>query len=156
MKKIGIIIAFVIGLFNSTNAIAQLNAQNYEDAVGYKTVWTLKDACIRHFDNGDYVLLAPTNNDYENTMASIVLGNTKESAILSLKELQKIVKKETKLSKGGVIVKGCNGKKTHIFKSQGTFAIKTDFVAGESYILWHMKNRFEDAENAINKFNEEN
>lgn len=136
---------------------------SHEDYGRYKTVWQASSLLgnianesggIRYLSNGTYVLFGETKNQFEDSMASIVLGDSKESAILTLEDLRKIVNKEVEIPKGGLIVNGVNGKKTTIYKSQGSFAFETEYVAGESFLLWHMKRKFEEIKDAIRKFDD--
>jgi chromosome segregation ATPase len=155
MKHIISTLTIIILSVITFTANAQLVGMSTEEYAEYKTVWKHLDGYIRYMeDSGTYVLLGSTNNRFENTMASIVLGDSKESAILTLNDLQKIVMKETDFPKSGLVVMGYNGKKTTIYKLQGTFAFKTESVAGETYILWHMKRQFDNARQAILDFND--
>lgn len=146
------VLAIAVLILMSTNVYGQLNGVSVEDYAGYKTVWRVSDGCIRYMDNA-YVLLGSTNNRYESTMATIFLGNSKESAILTLNDLQKIVNKETEIPKGGLVVKGYGDDRTTIYKIMGTFPFKTDGVAGETSVLWTMRHRFDEAKDAIRNFN---
>ena len=77
-------------------------------------------------------------------------GDDKESAILSLKDLQSI--KKTK-PKDTLYVEGMGGKKTSIyFDGMGQMIFDTDGVAGFSYQLGFLK--FDKAISAIEKFEE--
>lgn len=156
MKHFITIISIIILSTISINTYAQLNVVTYEEAYGYKTVWKapMRYGCIRYSD-GLYYLCGSTNNKYEKSYATILLGDDKESAILSLDDLYKIVSKETKLPKGGLIVKSIDNKTTTIYKTINGPTLKTEYVAGESYILYAMRNKFDDAKEAINNFKEE-
>ena len=118
MKHFITIISIIILSTISINTYAQLNAVTHEEAYGYKTVWKapMRYGCIRYSD-GFYYLCGSTNNKYEKSYATILLGDDKESAILSLDDLYKIVSKETKLPKGGLIVKSIDNKTTTIYKT---------------------------------------
>ena len=156
MKHFITIISIIILSTISINTYAQLNVVTYEEVYGYKTVWKapMRYGCIRYSD-GLYYLCGSTNNKYEKSYATILLGDDKESAILSLDDLYKIVSKETKLPKGGLIVKSIDNKTTTIYKTINGPTIKTEYVAGESYILYAMRNKFNDAKESINNFQEE-
>ena len=156
MKHFITIISIIILSTISINTYAQLNVVTYEEAYGYKTVWKapMRYGCIRYSD-GLYYLCGSTNNKYEKSYATILLGDDKESAILSLDDLYKIVSKETKLPKGGLIVKSINNKTTTIYKTINGPTLKTEYVAGESYILYAMRNKFDEAKESINNFKEE-
>ena len=156
MKHFITIISIIILSTISINTYAQLNAVTHEEAFGYKTVWKapMRYGCIRYSD-GLYYLCGSTDNRYEETCATILLGIDKESAILSLDDLYKIVSKETKLPKGGLIVQGMNNKTTTIYKTINGPTLKTEYVAGKSYILYAMRNKFDEAKEAINNFKEE-
>ena len=156
MKHFITIISIIILSTISINTYAQLNVVTYEEVYGYKTVWKapMRYGCIRYSD-GLYYLCGSTNNKYEKSYATILLGDDKESAILSLDDLYKIVSKETKLPKGGLIVKSIDNKTTTIYKTINGPTLKTEYVAGESYILYAMRNKFDDAKEAINNFKEE-
>ena len=156
MKHFITIISIIILSTISINTYAQLNAVTHEEAYGYKTVWKapMRYGCIRYSD-GLYYLCGSTNNKYEKSYATILLGDDKESAILSLDDLYKIVSKETKLPKGGLIVKSIDNKTTTIYKTINGPTLKTEYVAGESYILYAMRNKFDEAKESINNFKEE-
>ena len=156
MKHFITIISIIILSTISINTYAQLNAVTHEEAFGYKTVWKapMRYGCIRYSD-GLYYLCGSTDNRYEETYATILLGDNKESAILSLDDLYKIVTRETKLPKGGLIVKSMNNKTTTIYRTINGPTLKTEYVAGNSYILYAMRNKFDDAKDAINNFKEE-
>jgi hypothetical protein len=62
--------------------------------------------------------------------------------------------KETEFPKSGLVVKGYGNVATTIYKSQGSFAFKTEYIAGETWILYHMKNKFDKAKEAITNFQE--
>ena len=156
MKHFITLISIIILSTISINTYAQLSGVTHEEAGGYKTVWKapMGYGCIRYSD-GLYYLCGATDNRYEETYATVLLGGNKESAILSLDDLHKIVSKETKLPSGGLIVKGMNDKNTTIYKTINGPTLKTEYVAGNSYVLYAMRNKFDDAKEAINNFKEE-
>lgn len=157
MKKF-ITLIFVMAItLTSINTYAQLNTMTVEEYGGFKTVYERSALGIVfgeiRYSRGEYILFGATDNDFEDSMASIVLGKSKESAILTLEDLRKIVKKEVKID-DEIVVKGCNNKYTHIYRGMGEFLIETDGVAGSSHILWRMSNKFEEAKEAIRNFKE--
>jgi hypothetical protein len=148
----------IILTFATISAYAQLNGVSHETAAGYKTIWEAPMGYgeIRYMESeGLYVLCGVTNNKFENSMATIVLGDSKESANLSLDDLHKICTRETKLPKGGLVVNGYAGKSTEIYFTMNGPTIKTEYIAGESFVLFFMKKKFDDAKNAINTFKEQ-
>lgn len=156
MKKIIILISIFILSTISINSYAQLNGLTHEEACGYKTVWKapMKYGDIRYSD-GVYYLCGVTNNKFEDTCATILLGKNKESAILSLDDLHKIISGETKLPKGGLIVRSKNNKASTIYRTMNGLTFKTEYVAGETYVLFVMRNKFDEAKEAIINFEEE-
>lgn len=154
MKRILLTIAFALLCALSFNAHAQLQTKTVEEARGYRVVYKapMGYGQIRYIA-GMYVLLGVTDNQYEDTMASIILGEDKKTAVLSLEDLRKIAQKKTKL-KEPIVVKGVGGKDTTIFNGLGEIIFKTEGVAGESHLLWAMKNAFNDAEDAVLAFEE--
>ena len=71
------------------NAFSQLTVKTVEETHNYQTAykfWRGYDE-IRHFASS-YILLGANNNQFEDAMHSIVLGETKEEAIQSLYDLQ--------------------------------------------------------------------
>lgn len=155
MKKI----LFVILLCLCSNSLinAQLSIQTVEEAHNYQTVYECYIGFgtymgeIRYVSDG-FVLFGVTDNHYENSMASIYLGETKEEALETLEDLRKIVKGEKEVPKN-FVVRGCNGKETQIYRSFGEWIISTKGVAGDSHILWRMSSRFEKAKEAVLNFN---
>ena len=138
-------------------SFAQLNVATHEEYAGYKTVWKAPMGYgeIRYMEpSGTYVICGSTNNKFEEKMATIILGDTKESTNLSLDDLYKICTKETKIPKEGVVVKGWNDKKTEIYFTMNGPTIKSDYVAGESFILFYIKKRFDEVKKAIEDFEE--
>lgn len=152
MKRIFLTIAFALLCVSS---FAQLNGQTVEESRGYKTVYKvpMNYGEIRYAD-GIYFLCGGTDNRYETTMATILLGGDKESAICSLEDIRKILFHETQLPKGGLVVDGMGGKKTTIFRGAGEFSFKTDGVAGTAHTLWVLKGNIQKAEDAIENFEE--
>lgn len=149
-------ITIIGGVIISAVSYAQLNVVTSEEAAGYKTVWKapMKSGCVRYYD-GHYYLCGSTDNRYETRYATVLLGGDKESAILSLDDLYRIVSGKTKIPNGGLVVKGMSYKNTIICKTLHGLALKTEYVAGNSYILDAMRNKFDDAKKAINNFKEE-
>ena len=78
-----------------------------------------------------------------------------EVAILSLEDLRKIVSKEIELPKSGLVVKDVDGKRTTLYKRfDGMIYFKSEYVAGETYVLYTMRNKFDAAKQAILNFND--
>lgn len=163
MKKILFLLVLVFTVLVSN---AQLNVQTVSDYAHYKTVYTVtyfgsSMGEIRYISNPEqsgYYLLGVTANQFEKTMASIYLGQTKESAVKSIKDLKKLYDtSET----GEYVVDGFKCK-THIVISYQMGAksiqIKSDGVAGLSGIpSWFCTKdkHYNGAIDAINSFIEE-
>ena len=154
MKNIITLISTLILITLTFTANAQLNGLTHEESAGYKTVFEVKSMSIpsRH---GTYFLCGSTDNQFEDTYATIYLGDDKESAILSLEDLRKIVSKEIELPKSGLVVKDVDGKRTTLYKRfDGMIYFKSEYVAGETYVLYTMRNKFDAAKQAILNFND--
>ena len=158
MKKFITLIFVCISMLFSLTCFAQLKVVNTDDARGYKTVHKIQyphpssNGEIR-YSSGTYFLVGVTDNQFEKSMASIILGNTKDSAIQSLKDLQSM---RSELPKDGVYVPGLGSKKTHIYKLRTMFremVFSTDGICGITYVLTIIN--FEKAIKAIENFNEE-
>ena len=119
------------------NANAQLQTRTIEDARGYVTIhkFWMGNAKIVKYNDGSYVLWGASNNQFEDTMHSIFLGDDKTSAIQSLRDLGTL-KKECK---GTMIVSGINDKETKLYRYQGMTVFETEGVAGCSYALFYLK-----------------
>lgn len=141
----------------------QLNVQTIEEFAGYKTVYEIN--CVgtymgevRFIIGTGYVLFGKTDNQFEKGMASVVLGITKESAILSLKDIRNL--KETSSVGDVLVVKGFDDTPTKIIcvrEFGKNFTIKTNGVAGSSNILSYVTNTnayYDKIINAINAFDE--
>lgn len=86
MKKfIFILVAVFATVFQS---YGQLQTKSIENARGYETVYKfwMGYGEIRKMDNS-FVLLGASTNEFERTMHTIYLGDDKNSAIQSLKDL---------------------------------------------------------------------
>ena len=138
----------------SIMSFGQISTMTVEESRGYITVYKAPAGYgeIRYI-RGMFILFGASDNRFEDSMHSIYLGNNKESAILSLEDLRKIVKKETPL-RNTIVVKGFNDKNTEIVKVMGEIIFSTEYVAGVSHLFWAMRNDFENAKNAIENFNE--
>ena len=153
----------------SIMSFGQLNIQPIEDYAGYKTIYTVK--CPMHPHLGEiryftkqkvYVLLGESDNQFEKTMVSIVLGDTKESTIKSLYDLKDFTQNTPNYEVS--VVTGCNDKTTKIYTYNCGFGVnglymKTDGVAGESYVGTYIfatttERTFEKIINAIKEFEE--
>ena len=160
MKNIITLIPTLFLITLTFTANAQLNGLTHEESAGYKTVFEVKSmsipsrGCIR-YSHGTYFLCGSTDNQFEDTYATIYLGDDKESAILSLEDLRKIVSKEIELPKSGLVVKDVDGKRTTLYKRfDGMIYFKSEYVAGETYVLYTMRNKFDAAKQAILNFND--
>lgn len=149
MKKILFVLMLCISMVLTTNANAQLNTKTVEDVGGYKTVYKfwMGYGCIRYCD-GTYILMGASTNQFENRMHSIILGDSKESAILSLKDLSKL-KKSCPTT---IVVPSANNRNTKIYKLAGETIFESEGVAGYTHALFYLK--IDKAINAINCFNE--
>ena len=135
MKKFFILclMAFVM----CVNANAQLQTRTIENARGYETIhkFWMGNAKIVKYNDGSYVLWGASNNQFEDTMHSIFLGDDKASAIQSLKDIGVLKKKFD----GTIIVSGINNKETELYRYQGMTVFETKGVAGCSYALFYLK-----------------
>ena len=147
MKKIFFVL---MAIFATTfTSYAQLQTKTIEDVGGYKTVYKfwMGYGCIRYC-NGTYILMGASTNDFEDTMHSIILGDNKESAILSLKDLSEL-KKSCPTT---IVVPSANNRNTKIYKLAGETIFESEGVAGYTHALFYLK--IDKAINAINYFNE--
>jgi hypothetical protein len=147
MKKI---LFILMAIFATTfTSYAQLQTKTIEDVGGYKTVYKfwMGYGCIRYC-NGTYILMGASTNDFEDTMHSIILGNDKKTAILSLKDLSEL-KKSCPTT---IVVPSCNNRNTKIYKLAGETIFESEGVAGYTHALFYLK--IDKAINAINQFNE--
>lgn len=135
LKKVFFAIAAIIVI---TNCQAQLT-ETYKSDVIYTWGGNLlfpRLAEIKHID-GVYILLGGSNNSYEKTMHSIVLGDSKEQAINSIIQLSTL--KNSLGKKDELNVLGINGKTTKIYKvAFGTVVFSTSGVAGVSDVLYFL------------------
>lgn len=148
MKKI--FATLMISLF-IINVFGQLITQTVEQAHNYVTVYKFWRGLgeIRYFDStSNYILFGASTNQFESTMHSIVLGQTKEEAIKSLQDLQALKKQ----CKEELVVYGANNSETHIFRAEGTTVFATHSVAGYSFALYYLK--IDKAIEAVQNFNE--
>lgn len=147
MKKILLIL---MAIFATTfTSYAQLQTKTIEDVGGYKTVYKfwMGYGCIRYC-NGTYILMGASTNDFEDTMHSIILGDDKKTAILSLKDLSEL-KKSCPTT---IVVPSANNRNTKIYKLAGETIFESEGVAGYTHALFYLK--IDKAINAINNFNE--
>lgn len=130
---------------------AQLNVQTHSEASGYIPVCDIKAHFgvivgeIRFIHNVGYVLCGVTDNQFEETMATIVLGKNKTEACQSLKDLRNIV---LNYEAGTYVVKGIQDRTTKIIIPSTKLlaaVIETEYVAGQSavpYWLCYNDNRY--------------
>ena len=147
MKKI---LFILMAIFATTfTSYAQLQTKTIEDVGGYKTVYKfwMGYGCIRYCD-GTYILMGASTNQFENSMHSIILGDSKESAILSLKDLSEL-KKSCPTT---IVVPSVDNRNTKIYKLAGETIFESEGVAGYTHALFYLK--IDKAINAINNFNE--
>lgn len=147
MKKI---FFALMAIFATTfTSYAQLQTKTIEDVGGYKTVYKfwMGYGCIRYC-NGTYILMGASTNDFEDTMHSIILGDDKKTAILSLKDLSEL-KKSCPTT---IVVPSANNRNTKIYKLAGETIFESEGVAGYTHALFYLK--IDKAINAINCFNE--
>lgn len=147
MKKI---LFILMAIFATTfTSYAQLQTKTIEDVGGYKTVYKfwMGYGCIRYC-NGTYILMGASTNDFEDTMHSIILGDDKKTAILSLKDLGEL-KKSCPTT---IVVPSANNRNTKIYKLAGETIFESEGVAGYTHALFYLK--IDKAINAINNFNE--
>ena len=147
----------------SIMGFGQLNVQTVEEYAGYKTVCKINCVAtyvgeVRFITGTGYVLFGKTDNQFEKNMTSIVLGMTKESAILTLKDIRDL--KESSSVGDVLVVKGFGDKPTKIICVRDfgkNLAIKTEGVAGSSNILSYVTNTntyYDKMVSAINAFDE--
>lgn len=152
MKKI--FMAIALCLVCATTINAQLVTKSIAEARKYTTVceYSVMTVCfgeIRYTSDG-FILFGVTNNRFENSMASIFLGLTKEEALLTVEDLHKILQnKEMK----EFVVKGFDNKNTTVYKSFGTYFIETEGIAGASDILSYLKLKITKTKESIQNFN---
>lgn len=134
MKKI--IFILVALLATTFSSYGQLQTKTIENARGYKTVYKfwMGYGEIRKFESG-FVLFGASTNQFENSMHSIYLGDDKNSAIQSLKDLGELKKN----CKDVVVVIGANQKETKIYKLAGETIFETNGVAGYTHALFYLK-----------------
>jgi len=134
MKKLFLLLSLV---FSCVSLYGQITIKEANDVNPYISLCNIKDAGvrtgeIRYFkSDGMYVLMMSSSNQFERKMHSIILGDSKQSAIQSIKDLRELrnsIKKEDEL-----IVLGLNGKNTTIVKSGKGFYAATEGVAGYGY-----------------------
>ena len=125
MKKIiFILVAVLVTTFSS---YGQLQTKTIENARGYKTVYKfwMGYGEIRKFESG-FILFGASTNQFENSMHSIYLGDDKNSAIQSLKDLGELKKN----CKDVVVVIGANQKETKIINP--ITRLKLQFISNSS------------------------
>lgn len=136
MKRI--IVALMLCLV-SIMGFGQLNIQTVEEYANYKTVCEIRkygfnSGEIRYFPEYGYTLFGSTDNQFEKSMASIYLGETKTNAIQSIKDLQAL--QENGEIGQTYVLGGHKNKvtKAYIVKLMGyrTLYMKTDGIAGSS------------------------
>lgn len=141
-------ICILISVLFACSAFAQLTKVQSAYKSVYKWNGITQKGEIR-YDDEFYYLCGESSNKYEETMHTIVLGDSKESSIVSLQQLGFL---RQYLRKGDEIkVIGMGGKTTSIFKSMGNIFFSTKGVAGMSGCLNYFK--VDDAIQAITKFN---
>ena len=154
MKRLILTILLCMFSVISFDAKAQLQTMSVEESRGYQTVFKIPMGYgeIRYIKEA-YILFGVTDNKYEKSMASIFLGTSKESAILTLEDLRKIVFRETKLTEP-IVVKGFADSNTTILKNLGEIMFKTSGVSGYSHAFGMLRGSFDKAREAILSFPE--
>lgn len=122
----------------SIAGFGQLNIQTVEESGGFKVVcetssFGFNRGEIRYSENIGYFLVGETDNEFEKDMASFILGKTKESAVLTIKDLSEF-RKNAEPNKI-YITRGLKGEtKIWCVKTFGCRGIKmeSEFVAGSS------------------------
>lgn len=135
MKKI--FMAIVLCLV-CTVSFGQLNIKTQQEVANYEVVfkWWNGWGNIRYFyDTEQFVLLGASDNNYEESMHNIVLGNSKESAIESLKQLGEL--KQT-FFKDVLVTYGLNNKQTKIYRGGNGLVFETEYIVGISYALCYL------------------
>ena len=97
------------------------------------------------YENGSYILYGPTNYRYSNALHTLYLGDTKESAIKSLEDLERMRNN----TQAEWIIAQPNGKDVRIFHDSGFFLFSTKDVPGYTSVLHYLK-----TEKAIKKIAE--
>lgn len=150
MKRI--LMAIMLG-FISISSFAQLHKISLEEAHGYRDVIVFKNVVTAgyiRYAGGTYILCGVTTDHYDDEMATIYLGDDKESSIATIEDLCNL-----KLGKEPIIVLGAAEAETSIFKFMGGLEIETEGVAGISGVLGYLKPKKEKAIKAIQDFNED-
>lgn len=152
MKKF--LLAIVLCLV-CTVSFGQLNVKTQQEVAKYEIVfkwWNGGWGQIRYFYNTEqFVLLGASDNNFEETMHSIILGEDKVSAIKSLQDISEL--RQTKFE-DVLIVNGYKNKPTKLYKVMGCLYFETEGVAGVSYALTYLNvNKIEHAIFAIENFN---
>jgi hypothetical protein len=152
MKKF--LMAIVLCLV-CTFSFGQLNIKTQQEVAKYETVfkwWNGGWGQIRYFfDTEQFVLFGVSDNNFEERMHSIILGEDKVSAIKSLQQISEL--RQTKFE-DVLIVNGFNNKQTKLYKVLGCLYFETQGVAGVSYALTYLNiNKVDQAILAIENFN---
>ena len=134
MKKLFIA---VIMTMLSINVFAQLQ----ETRPSYQTIYEWGGFGVRHgeirYDGNIYYLCGESSNRFESKMHTIVLGTTKETAIVSINQLDSL--SDNMGRKDEVKVIGIGDKQTTLFKEMGTLCFTTQYVAGWTDCLYALK-----------------
>ena len=143
-------ICILVSVLFACSAFAQLTQVQSAYKSVYKWNGMPRHGEIRH--NGEFFYLCGESmNRFESSMHTIILGETKEEAIISLRQLDSL--RENMGRKDEVKVVGIGGKTTTIFKVMGSICFSTDGVANMSDCFVMFK--LEKAIQAINDFGTE-
>ena len=121
-----------------TLCFGQLNVKTQREVANYEVVfkWWMGWGNIRYFyDTEQFVLLGASDNQFEENMHNIVLGNSKETAIESLKQLGEL--KRT-FFKDVLVIKDLNNTQTKIYRGGNGLVFETEHTAGVSYALQYL------------------
>jgi len=156
MKKLCMAIALCLICAITFEVKSQLQAQTVEEYAGFKEICRFgpdKNGAIRYLKGRGYVLCGKTDNQFEKTMASIFLGVTKESAILTLRDLRDL---KDNIKEELVVTSGNPDSMTRIyFDSFYQLWFSTNGVAGSSWALtWLTEKNLKKITTAIQEFEE--
>ena len=133
-----------------TVSFGQLNVQKVNEYAKYEVVykWWNGWGQIRYLiEEEQFVLFGASDNQFEDTMHSIVLGSSKEEVLISLNDLGSL--KKSYFSET-LIVNGMRNRPTKLMRGNGLM-FSTEGVAGVSYALSYLN--VNKAISAIENFN---
>lgn len=142
MKKKAIILALLSFCLISQKANAQLNVTAaVEQKPERLLVGQISYSYLYKSSMGDYEYWARTDNQFDRNYTTLFLGNTPESAVLTLKDLKALMEKEV----AGVLVQQEDGNVILTYQKQlgmKMLWIKQDGQAGRSWISLPLVEKF--------------